>query len=87
MQFSFATDVIAYLHDAGLPLKHFDVVGSWPQGLESVPDFTVGLSETAEYQDVARSLRLAGDAETSVRGWMARRLAGTNVRWVGRNRW
>ena len=85
MQFMFAADVIKYLHDAGLPRKHIEVFGSWVHGF-SVPGFAVVLSETSDYEDVKRSLRLSGEAETAVQRWMDRRLNGTNARWAGEAR-
>ena len=87
MQFDFATDLVVYLHEAGLPRKHFDVAGSWAEGVYSRPTFNVGLSEMSEYADLARSLRLRGEPEAAVRRWMERHLDGSNASWVGRNRW
>ena len=86
MDFWFATDVVAYLRAAGLPLKHIEVAGRWPDGLESRPVFSVRLSEFSDWPDVARSLRLKGDPETVVTAWYARQLAGTNARFVGHAR-
>ena len=86
--FALAHDVVAHLHQAGLPYKHMEIEGRWDDGPGRALSFRVGMGELSEYEDLARSLRLRtpDGAKIAVRAWFERVLAGTNATFVGRLR-